>query len=89
MPLTNGLRDSALQSDIFSMITKSCAYYVSVFVVLVSSPGLSSLIPKHGHLTVRACRYFGWFNAKTTGLKQDAILAPIDGICATKGVTCN
>ena len=68
------------------MITKSCAYYDSVFVVLVSS-GLSSLIPKHGHLTVRAWRYFGWFNAKTTGLKQHAVFAPIDGIWATNGVT--
>ena len=66
-------------------------YAVSDFMVCilvsVSPSVLLFPIPKHMHFSAKASRYFGWLTAKTTGLRQEAILAPKAGNCETKGVT--
>ena len=60
--------------------------FMVCILVWLSSFGLSP-IPIQAHFMANASRYLGWLTAKTTGFRQDAILAKNAGNWETKGVT--
>ena len=60
--------------------------FMVCILVWLSSFGLSP-IPMQAHFMANASRYLGWLTAKTTGFRQDAILAKNAGNWETKGVT--
>ena len=60
--------------------------FMVCIAVWLSSFGLSP-IPMQAHFMANASRYLGWLTAKTTGFRQDAILAKNDGNWETKGDT--
>ena len=71
--------------DIFNPSFHNYSFMVCIAVWL-SSFGLSP-IPMQAHFMANASRYLGWLTAKTTGFRQDAILAKNDGNWETKGDT--